>query len=123
LFSNNGALSNIVKYKVTRHNWGTEMGVPSTGVLGMRKWFTDRRASNGLKEFQSPQFIRVIKNTGVVAYIGRSVLLKAKLAECRKKDLAKMASYRRKSRVHRKPPLGVWTRNSESNPDTARIQK
>jgi hypothetical protein len=42
-------------------------------------------------------------STGVVAYVGRSVLLKAKIAEGIKKDPAHISSFRRESRVRRKP--------------------
>jgi hypothetical protein len=47
-------------------------------------------------------------STGAVAYVGRSVLLKVKLAECTKIDPAHIASFRRVSRVRRKPPLRVF---------------
>jgi hypothetical protein len=72
----------------------------------MRNGFTKRRTSNSPNEFQSPSVIMCHNSIGVVAYVGRSVLLKVKLAECTKKDPAQIASYRRESRVRRKPPLG-----------------
>jgi hypothetical protein len=51
----------------------------------MRKWFTKRRTSNEAKEFQSPSVIMCHHSIGVVAYVGRSVLLKVKIVKCTKR--------------------------------------
>jgi hypothetical protein len=61
------------------HDWGTEKGVPSIGVSGMRKWFTNRQLSNDAKGFQSPSVIMCHRSIGVVAYVGISALLKVRL--------------------------------------------
>jgi hypothetical protein len=53
-------------------------------------------------------------STGFVAYVGRSVLLKVKIAECTKNDPAHISSFRRESRVRSKPPLGCSARNIDA---------
>ena len=55
-------------------------------------------------DFNPASVIWCHNSVGVVAYVGRSVLLKVKTAECTKKDPAQIASYRRVSRVRRNHP-------------------
>jgi hypothetical protein len=65
---------------------GHRKGVASSGVSWVKTRFINRQTSNGAQEFQSSSIIMCQQSVGVVDYVGRSVLLKVKLAECTKRN-------------------------------------
>jgi hypothetical protein len=69
---------------------GHRKGVPLIGVFGMRNGSPVDEHRTVLRIFRPSSVIICQNSTGVVACVGRSVLLRLKLAECTKKDPRKL---------------------------------